>query len=53
MSSARAIGAKRVNTMRRYASSREKFVKTGEPYMGTTAADGIVTVITIIIMTDF
>jgi hypothetical protein len=37
--------------MRRYTTSRRKFVKTGEPYMGTTVADGIVTVITIMIVT--
>ena len=49
--SARAIGAKPVNTTRRYATRRGKSVKTEEIYTDKTVTDGIMTVITI--MTDF
>jgi hypothetical protein len=52
-SSARAIGAKPVNTTRRYATRRGKSVKTEEIYTDKTVTDGIMTVITIMIMTDF
>jgi len=48
---AKAIAAKPVNTTRRYATRREKFVRTEEIYMDKTVTDGIVTVI--MIMTDF
>jgi len=38
-----------VSTLRRYATRREKFVRTEEIYMDKTVTDGIVTVI----MSDF